>query len=255
MVTPIRIQYDNKADGVTPVLSTATENANFPLANLQHQFKTKTFRTDVDQASPLDGEVTWDMGSAIQINAIAIINHNLDSGGTYKLQGNATDSWGSPTVDETITHNSGMMLKYITGDTLRYWRLDIAKSTDTFIEMGRVFLVSYYQPARQYNTRWSQTPVDSSRQSSSEGLQIHSDEQDMHDLLALTFNQISDAEKYNNLLPFLNNVKKSKSFVISLDIDNYLSELSFYVKIDRMPPIQHQIVGLHNFNIVFREML
>jgi len=259
MITPIRFlsKTDNKADSVTPVLTTATVDADFPLANLQHPFKTKTFRTDSTESDPLDLELTWDLGAANTVNCVFIVNHNLDSGGTFKLQGHTADSWGSPDVDETLTHNSGIIVKFFTGGSKRYWRLDLdnTSSAESFTEMGRVFFGSFYEVERSFKVGWRDRAVDFSTRSQTVGGQIHSDKQDTYRLLELDFSRITTAEKLNNLLPFVEDVQTTDFFMASLDIDNQLNAYTFYVKIERMPILRDVIHTYADFSITLREVL
>lgn len=119
-------------------LSSNSENVNFPLTNLFDSRLSRYYRTDTGTTT---ATIVFDPGSAVTVNSICIAGHNISSGATIKFQGNATDSWGAPTIDETLTWSSGVINKDFTGDTLEYWRLHIidAGNTDTFIKIGRAY--------------------------------------------------------------------------------------------------------------------
>ena len=121
-------------------LTANSVNINYPTTNILDNRLTRQFRT-VDAITT--AEIVWDAGAAVTVDSIGLNNHNISSGvTTLKIQGNATDAWGAPTIDETLTWSSGIITKQFTGDTLRYWRLQIidAGNTDTYISLGRVGL-------------------------------------------------------------------------------------------------------------------
>lgn len=86
--------------------------------------------------------IVIDFGSAISCDALAIIAHNFSSGIRCKLQGNSSDSWSAPAIEETITYNSKTMVNFFTADSYQYWRIvfDDFDNTDGYVQIGRVFL-------------------------------------------------------------------------------------------------------------------
>jgi len=126
------------------ILTPNSENINYPATNILDSRLSRIFRT---VAATTTATIVFDAGSAVTVDSIAIANHNISSGvTTFKIQGNATDAWGGPSVDETLTWAAGIVTKQFTGGSYRYWRLHIidAGNTDTFIELGRVFLADSY---------------------------------------------------------------------------------------------------------------
>ena len=49
------------------------------------------------------GAWRWDFGGAKQLDVAAIIHHNLTAGLNVRIQGNATDAWGAPSLDQATT--------------------------------------------------------------------------------------------------------------------------------------------------------
>jgi hypothetical protein len=88
--------------------------------------------------------VICDLGSAYAIDTLAIISHNIASAASVVIQGNAADSWTAPSVIETMTWNSNMILKFITTATYRYWRFVFSGLTDG-LEIGKLWVGSYLQ--------------------------------------------------------------------------------------------------------------
>ncbi len=137
----MRLMWDNEIDNMT--ISAATENSNYPAENVADQRLSKVYRSTDDE----DEWILFDAGPGNTINptAVLIAAHNITAAATITIQGNATDSWGAPTVSETVTHDDETMVLFFTGAALRYWRLFVDDPTnpDTRIEIGRVFLGTY----------------------------------------------------------------------------------------------------------------
>ena len=107
---------------------------------LEFQEKGRVFRS-------ADGtSVTFDinLGSAQRVRAFAMLDHNLGSTGTIRLQGNSSASWGSSPFDETITWASPSVTLFFDA-TYRYWRLTLTDSSATYIEVGKLFLGDYLE--------------------------------------------------------------------------------------------------------------
>ena len=119
-------------------LTANSSTVNYPVTNVLDSRLSRIFKTDASTTAT----IVFDALTAVKVDSVVIANHNITSGGTYKIQGNATDSWVAPTVDETITFASGNMTKQFTGGTLRYWRISIVNATnpDGFISIGRAWL-------------------------------------------------------------------------------------------------------------------
>jgi len=94
-----------------------------------------------------------DLGSALSVQAGVVINHNLETDGTITLQGNASDSWGSPTVDQALSGDGDIRAAYISTQTLRYWRLliDGVENDATYTEVGVWYAGPYVEPTVCYS--------------------------------------------------------------------------------------------------------
>lgn len=92
--------------------------------------------------------VKVDLGSALAVKVGAAVDHNAGAAGAVTLQGNASDSWSSPTVDEALGGDDDLRAEYIAQQTLRYWRLVLnGVSVDVgYTELGVWFLGSYTEP-------------------------------------------------------------------------------------------------------------
>ena len=134
----MRFAYSNLADAAT--LTASSEIAGYPVENVLDPRLTVKWHSDSATAQ----SVVIDLGSAATCKVFAIVGHNINSGATVRAQGNATDAWTSPSVNELITYNSGMMIKYATGGSYRYWRFSFSGLTSG-LEIGRLWIGDYIQ--------------------------------------------------------------------------------------------------------------
>jgi|GEM_PF-3148031 len=137
----VRLKYilANKTDGATITITGSWgEDTDYPKTNLYNERMSK--RGGFDTAK--DGEIVIDLGAAASVTTCALMNHNLSSGVTAKIQGNATDSWATPSVDETITYAANDMLEEFTSASYRYWRVSIADAgrSANDIKIGELIL-------------------------------------------------------------------------------------------------------------------
>jgi len=136
---------DNIAASGTLAVQSGTEDTGYPAANL----------VDLNPAKPAKlttttGAWRWDFGSATAIDVVAIIHHNLTAGLNVRIQGNATDAWGAPTLDQAITIpayrsdgfpiNPFKDLTAIAPRSFRYWRLVIVDANTVPVQIGEVWL-------------------------------------------------------------------------------------------------------------------
>jgi len=94
--------------------------ATYPITNLYNNRPGKPLVT----STTIYGVVV-DFTAATALTGVAILGHNIDSGATVKLEGNATNTWESPSKTETISHVATNMYKIFTTGSYRYWRLTI----------------------------------------------------------------------------------------------------------------------------------
>ena len=140
----MRALWNNLFDNFTP--SVSSEATNYGVENAQNISLDKVWRTTDDATE----YVTIDAGAGetLTIDSIAILEHNLTNAAVIKIQMNATDAWGAPSVDETITWREGIIMHYLAASsTYRFARLyfEDDANTDGYIEIGRIFECEYLQ--------------------------------------------------------------------------------------------------------------
>jgi hypothetical protein len=122
------LAYDNKLKGAT--ITTTSENANYPLANIHDPWKRKVYRT-VDGV--ISATISVNFGKDVTINSFFIAYHNATAIEVrfYDLADTLLDTW-------TITNNRAH------GEVLAY-KAEIELSAPVTLYVGTIFLGSSLQ--------------------------------------------------------------------------------------------------------------
>ena len=96
--------------------------------------------------------VKADLVTAAEVLGGIVVNHNAGAAGIFTLQGNATDAWTAPTVNQALAGDANIRIAFIGTQTLRYWRLliDDCGNALGYGEVGVWFAGPYTQPAFSY---------------------------------------------------------------------------------------------------------
>jgi len=208
-------------------LTINSNNINYPVTNILDSRLTKIVKTDSNTTMT----IVFDAGSAVNVNSISIANHNISSGATIKFQGNATNVWTTPTIDETLTYSSGIINKQFTGGSYRYWRLNIvdAGNSDGFISAGRVYGGTISSPPSIGQT-FSNTRVSESLKTYSISGQAYGDNRYFYDLISIQWRKITQAEKAL-IIAWFETLDITKPFFLVFD-ESKMDLTAKYVTID-----------------------
>lgn len=137
------ILYDNLVEDATITASTENPDYDFTTAFNDKRLSRYGRTTDDD-----DEWIKFVFAGAVSVSCLCILDHNITSGATIILQGNASDSWGAPTFTQSITSDDlfdGIYFKTFATQSFRYWRLwiDDASNPDTYIQVSKIFLGTY----------------------------------------------------------------------------------------------------------------
>ena len=94
-----------------------------------------------------------DLGSAQEVKALVLYDHNFTSNVTLTLEGHTADAWGAPDFQESVTYNASKVVHYLSAATTkRYWRLSVtdAGNSDSYIEIGEMILADYLEMSQMY---------------------------------------------------------------------------------------------------------
>jgi len=133
----IKFFYNNLVETASIVPSTV--NAQYPISNLQHDFRTKVFRSTTNSDS-----IVFDMGAIEDVDSV-VVSDNWRNGfgfATCTIEGNATDSWGAPAFSTILTFDSvfGIGIKeFAATESYRFWRI-VLTSTLGYCELASIFI-------------------------------------------------------------------------------------------------------------------
>ena len=132
----------------------------FKAINLFNAGKMITWRRDDRYRSSglsSPNTITIDLGSAQEVKALALYDHNFTSGATLLLEADDAATFdsdgGSAQFSEAVTWNDDKILHYLSAATTkRYWRISITgtANTDSYLEIGELFLGSYLELTRNF---------------------------------------------------------------------------------------------------------
>lgn len=185
--------WNNYVDLSTTTLSADSTNANFPLANIQHIWKTKHHRnTDTSYW------VKMDFGSAKTFQGFALAYHNFTADAIVKIQFNDTDDFTTPAVSLTLTWNADLIAKIFSEDyTYQYARFTCsdATNTDGVIKVGRLFLGPITTLSRNFDNSYQRVRIDPSSLTSSIGGQESASQRAQYREFSYQYSYISEADR------------------------------------------------------------
>lgn len=128
-----------------------TEDTDYPATNLSDEIHAKPAKL-----TTTTGGWIWSLDAGVtrqRVDLVALGVHNIDAGATVAVQGNDTASWGSPTLNTTLTIaaadadgrvcHAWKDLTGVTGYTTAgfyYWRIAVTASNTSTVAVGEVWL-------------------------------------------------------------------------------------------------------------------
>lgn len=135
---------DNPISLATITVNTGTEDPDYPIS----EGAKGTEPGKRGKFTGTTGSFVMDFGTAQSIAIWGMPDYYISAGAVVRIQGNATDSWGAPTLSAAITipahHPDGFplgVLKDLTGvaHSFRYWRLVVESGNSVPIQIGQVW--------------------------------------------------------------------------------------------------------------------
>lgn len=130
---------DNRVIGSTVTMLVGTENAQFPLTNLQSDFTTKVFRSNENAI-----ELQVDLGATESIDSFAVVGSSVDGlgFGGITIYGSATTNFTGATavsIDVSAANNFGFKL-FTPAAPYRYWKIVINNTSGSYVELSNFYL-------------------------------------------------------------------------------------------------------------------
>lgn len=251
----IKFLANNLVEGAT--LTASTANAQFPVANIAEDFRTKVWRSTSNSDN-----VVFDLGSSEPVDYLGIVD-NWQSGfgvSTITVEANATDSWGSPSFSTTLTFDStfGVGLKSITEQSYRYWRFVLTSSLG-YCELANIFIgkaVDISTNGVDYN--WSYSNRDLKKVSTSRyGQEFIDDSGQIKELNGLSM-KVMDTTELDQFFAIFDERRTVKPFFIDfVDTNNVISNdsdrFSGMYKFRNEPEVTNVSSGFWNTTFSLRE--
>jgi hypothetical protein len=246
----ITFAWDNKADAA--IITAGSQLATLPGSNVQTPLLVEPWGT---AAGVKNSFLVFDMGAAVTLQILAVLGTNLTSAATYRLRSSNAD----PNVTGAVLYDStllaagvktgyGAIYKTIVGAAAaRYWRLDLADATVADnLQIGRVFLGPYWQPAAGQLWDWSVASIDDSELSQTYGLQVHADELPKRRQIEFMLDFMSEDEAYGSVFAMAVAKGRTRDILVVPNLaGTYLSEQSVWGLCEAMPPIRNRLPRIY----------
>lgn len=138
MAALVKLLSSNK--GLAATWSATSAVATLPPANLGDANRQRVWRS-TGLASP--ERIVADLGSALALDAVALVSHNLRTAATVTIKANTADSWGAPAFSVAFTiyddKDTDVVVKVLAStQTYRYWAIEMtdAGAPDGYFEIG-----------------------------------------------------------------------------------------------------------------------
>jgi len=105
--------------------------------------------------------IDLDLGSAQQMDALALLDHNLSATATIQLKGDAAANWAAPALSEAITRQASNLIYTVlsASRTYRYWRLELTDTANPsgFLRISELFPAVPLVMSQNFDRGWHRT--------------------------------------------------------------------------------------------------
>lgn len=201
----LAICYDDRASR-NGTYSGGSWRASLPLNNLKTFDPKQVARSTNDSAA--NTVFVLDHGSAVDIDLVALINHNLTAAGTARVRVGPSASGASALIDQTLTAgdfgtDEPASLFYINAETVtaRYVRWDITDESNPagYVQIGRHIVGPVFQPAVNVGDGAQIEWIDDSRLSRANDGTQYADLKPKRRRLSGSFDMLSSAESFDEI--------------------------------------------------------
>jgi len=202
------------------VITASTENAQYPVTNLNDDRRTKTYRSTSNSDN-----IVLDFGTSEECNYFAIVDNWQNGFGitSVTIEANGTDSWGAPafTTTATLDQTFGVSIKqFSSSQTYRFWRI-VLTSTLGYCELSKIFIGKSTEILTNgvgYN--WNYKNKDLSKVTTNRyGQRFIDDIGTQKELNNLQF-QVMDKDEMDKIFEVYDNNRTVKPFFVYLDLES-----------------------------------
>lgn len=206
----VRILWNNLIDLTTVKLS--ADSAESPVSHLKVARRTKVWRSTARSAV-----LTIDLSASSNINAIAVTGYNLTSLATISIA-HSSDNITYTGIETKTVGTLTSVLFFFTLIQDRYWQITLTDTTNEspYIEVGRVFIGTYFEPEANLHTNWSVEIVDESTSRRSAGLQKWRTNKVPFSRVTFRLPHLTQSEAFQNFIDILIRIGIKTDIFLSL---------------------------------------
>lgn len=163
-----RLAWNNLLTAPGVIITSSSEATGYVDDNLGSDARWKVWRSATATG---DQWVKFDLGTSRSMQLLAAMNATLHLNGTLRVQANATDAWGAPTINDVLTVPNPDFTRVWAdwrgaASSLRWVRFYFTNvdSVNSYVELGAVFAGTYLEPSRSLSPSLSIRRIDPSIQ-------------------------------------------------------------------------------------------
>lgn len=204
----------------------------------------------------LSAQINIDLGQAQSIDFASIVAHNATATGTVTIKAGSTSAvsdFDSGALDLITGDDLGFSLNNFAtqfdAQNYRYWRFDFsdASNPDAYLEMGRIYLSSAFQPNVNAVYGMQESYADASRVKRTVSNAISSVNREPYRLAGFDLDFASKAEMYSKArkIDRLQGVSKDLIFIPDIDDTDYFQERFIYGRISQINPVISEAFSIY----------
>lgn len=240
-------------------LTPSTENALFPVENIQDTRRTKVYRSTSNS-----DELVFDFQETSEVDSIIMVDNHRSGFGVsaVTLEMHGTNTWGAPAFTQvldlpSIPHGVGFT-ELAAIQSYQFARL-VMTSTLAYCELSNLFLGKAIEllDERSINYGWSYQDKDLSTVKSNRYGQDFVDIITRQKQLNISFSNLSK-EQMEQLYEIYDDKGITKPFFIRLGCDNMTTDyrrFSGMVKMSQIPMITNKSFGRYNLSMTLEESM
>ena len=142
-----------------------------------------------------DQHLTVDLGSAQNVQALILADHNLGDAATATLMANSADAWADPPFSLALGRTAPHLVAFL-DQTFRYWRLvlDDPANPDGRLQASGLYLGGRYAPSRTFGVRYTRSTLAGRRVTTTDSGKLAGHATSLAEALALEFSGLTDAD-------------------------------------------------------------
>lgn len=249
----LRIYATNLVDQAT--ITASSENANFPLTNLQDPRRTKVFRSTGDVV-----DIVMDLQETSEIDSVFIVDEPRNGFGisSFAIDFAPTSDFSTPAHTETITFSvkHGAGFKNFTQQDYRFIRIRLDSSL-AYCELSKIFIGKAINLNRSQSFGWTYRSEDLSTFKTNRYGQRFVDQITRTRDFNLSF-KLLDKDHLDQIFELYDLCGKGKPFFISTGCVNMINEVERFagmVYFDNIPQITNTTFGRYSLSMALSEAM